>query len=79
MIPFPNEHVPELGLELMHVLDIDTMVDFSPNAGSRMKAVLLANKRGVAIVKNVAAKSFLMRELGNFTKTQRLSLGVSRE
>jgi hypothetical protein len=38
------------------MFEVDVIVDFSPNAGSRMKAVLLQNTRGVAVCKTAAHK-----------------------
>ena len=73
VVPFPNEQDPKLGMEMMSVFDADVIIDLSPNAGSRMKAVLLNNRRGVAVVANSSHKTFLQQQLEEFVRQHHLA------
>jgi hypothetical protein len=58
--------------EAIIVFNVELVVDLDPMAGNKMKAVLLENKKGIAIVRTTNHAKFLTAQLKEFVKTRRL-------
>ena len=63
VIPFAREMSENLTREMIHVFDVDVGVFFTPGSGKSLMAVILENRRAIAIVKNKAQKDFIMEQL----------------
>ena len=72
VIPFPRELSEQLTREMIHVFEIDVGVFLTPGSGKALMAVILENRRAVAIVKNKAQKEFIMQQLTESVKTHNL-------
>ncbi|MCP3883971.1 MAG: hypothetical protein GY700_00545, partial [Propionibacteriaceae bacterium] len=72
LIPFPREISEMLTREAIHVFDIDVGILLNPGSGKSLLAVVLENRRAVAIVKNKAQKTFIMRNLTEAVKAANL-------
>ena len=54
VIPFPREMSEMFTREMIHVFDIDVGIFLTPASGKALMAIILENRRAVAIVKNKA-------------------------
>ena len=72
VIPYPNALPVEFGMEVLEVHDVGVAVELTPNEGYLMKAVIAKNRRGVAFVKNKSQYTFLLGQLKEYVKIQRL-------
>jgi hypothetical protein len=68
VIPFPRELSEMLTREMIHVFDIQVGVFLTPASGKSLMAVILENRRAVAIVKNKDHKEFIMQQLMDSVK-----------
>ena len=73
VIPFPRELSEMLTREQLHVFEIDVAIFFTPGSGKALMAVILENRRAVAIVKNKAQREFIMKQLAEGVKAQNLA------
>jgi hypothetical protein len=72
VIPFPREHSYLLHKEFINVFDVGCVIALNPGSGEVLKAILTSNVRGVAACKTTFHKKWLMNNLHEFTKIQRL-------
>ena len=49
VVPFPNEHHMDLGLELMNVFDTEIAFFLHPGTGQMAKAILMKNQHAVCV------------------------------
>ena len=63
VIPFPREMSEMFTREMIHVFDIDVGIFLTPASGKALMAIILENRRAVAIVKNKAHREFIMQQL----------------
>ena len=63
VIPFPREMSESLTREMFHVFGIDVGIFLTPASGKALMAVILENRRAVAICKNKAQRDFIMHQL----------------
>ena len=63
VIPFPREMSEMLTREMIHVFAIDVGIFLTPASGKALMAVILENRRAVAICKNKAQRDFIMQQL----------------
>ena len=69
VIPFPRELSESLTREMFHVFAIDVGIFLTPASGKALMAVILENRRAVAICKNKAQRDFIMQQLLENVKT----------
>ena len=72
VIPFPRELSEQLTREMIHVFEIDVGVFLTPASGKALMAIIMENRRAVAIVKNKAQKDFIMQQMTEGVKTLNL-------
>ena len=72
VIPFPRELSEQLTREMLHIFEIDVGVFLTPASGKALMAVVLENRRAVAVVKNKAHKEFIMQQLTEGVKAHNL-------
>ena len=73
VIPFPREMSESLTREMFHVFAIDVGIFLTPASGKALMAVILENRRAVAICKNKAHKDFIMHQLLEMVKALNLA------
>jgi hypothetical protein len=72
LVAFPHEYDMSLGKELLDTFQSDIMALIHPGMGEMLKAVLVKQKFGVAIIRNAAHKNLLMKNLRDFVKSMNL-------
>lgn len=72
VVPFAQELHGNLTQEMIHVWQVQLVVDLTPQGSQSMLAVLKENIRGVAVCRNQAHKEFLMNNLVAEIKTHNL-------
>ena len=73
VIPFPREMSEMLTREMIHVFEIDVGVFLTPASGKSLMAIILENRRAVAVVKNKAQREFIMSQLMDGVKVLNLA------
>ena len=66
VIPYPQEHHMQLGLELIHVFAPEVVITTTVGSGELFKAVLQKHKFGVGICKTATHKKQEMTRLKDF-------------
>ena len=72
VIPFPRELSEQLTREMLHVFEIDVGVFLTPASGKALMAIIMENRRAIAVVKNKAQKDFIMQQLTEGVRTLNL-------
>ena len=72
VIPYPNEHNMQLGLEVMNVFGAEVVITTTVGSGELFKAVLQKHKFGVGICKTATQKKQVMIKLKHFAKLMNL-------
>ena len=73
VIPFPREMSEMLTREMIHVFEIDVGIFLTPASGKALMAIILENRRAVAVVKNKAQRDFIMHQLTEGVKKLNLA------
>ena len=73
VIPFPREMSEMLTREMTHVFDIGVGIFLTPASGKALMAVILENRRAVAVCKNKAHRDFIMQQLLEHVKAFNLA------
>jgi len=72
VIPFPREHPFCLTQEMIHVFNIELLVDMTPGSGQSAFAAISENIKAIVVCKNTAHKTFILENLAELVKAHRL-------